>query len=672
MKFARLLIIAAIVALGLAPVRAAVNTSANKTIALGNGAVTQFAFSFIGVACQYLTVIYTDALGNQTTLTQGTGATQYQCALNSAVQGAIWGYGGTITYNPSSIPIANGTTLTIFRTLPLTQAITLQNQASVAVLGKGAETGLDTGVMQGQQISEAIGRAIQANIANTSPPLPLPPAAQLANLGLCADSTGNNIIGCMLPSSGVISSAMQPVVNAASLAVGRTAFGLGSMSQENINGGTCGGATIQDDGSAGGANGVGYARVVFGVVSDSTNQTAGCSFHMSQRIATGPITYALVRANTLFNGFGFTIYVASGQAVITPNASDNFSNVVSGGSVVVGAGSSCFVTTNAASSGLWELNCNNSPPSLTASVSSNALTISLAAASAINFRSPTIGNGSALWAIPAGNLSIVLPSGATLGTSNGVPFRVWIFLAYNSGTPILGVATCSSAAAIYACTAWETVAKSGTAITSGSTSIGTLYTASTVTNDAVRIIGYADYASGLSTAGTYASAPTTLQICLPPFTCKRPGDVLQSFYGAFASAGNNSTSTSFIASTATTNITLTSTPNVVRRFAAIGGNINSAGGFVSVKWYRANTSFACTNVVGVAQAVGTGGTTEGVATLLGLDGPATLTQQAYGICYASSSGGTTVNLSNVELLLEEVMGALEPANDNGNPQHLAA
>jgi len=107
-----------------------VNTSSNKTIALGNGSATQFAFGYIGVAAAYIGVVFTDANGNETVLTRGSGTTQYQISLNAPVTGAIWGLSGTVTYNANGTPIAAGTTLTIFRTSPLTQAIRLQNQQS--------------------------------------------------------------------------------------------------------------------------------------------------------------------------------------------------------------------------------------------------------------------------------------------------------------------------------------------------------------------------------------------------------------------------------------------------------------------------------------------------------------------------------------------------------------
>lgn len=323
-----------------APAQATVNTSASSAVVLGNGSNTQFTFSFIGVAAQYISVIYTDASGNQTALVQGSGTTQYTITLNPPVTGAIWGVGGTVTYNPNGSPIASGTTLTIQRTLPYTQAVALRNQPSVAVLGVGAETADDTIEMQLQQVNTATARSIQANPANTVTPLPLPAAAQMANKGLCGDSTGNNVVACAIPSSGVISSAMQPVVNAATLAAGRTAFGLGSMAVEGIG---CG---LADDGA-------GNARIAIPITQDSTNQSANSSFCYTQRIATGPITYTLARANTLFNGFGFWVYAVSGTVTLAPNASDNFVNQASGASLTILGGTSVFISTDAASSGKW-------------------------------------------------------------------------------------------------------------------------------------------------------------------------------------------------------------------------------------------------------------------------------------------------------------------------------
>lgn len=343
MPFVRTLLAAVLaVVLACAPAAATVNSSTSKTIVLGNGSQTVFTFNFIGVASAYISVVYTDAAGNETVLTQGSGATQYQIALNAPVQGAIWGIGGSVTYNPSGTPIASGTTLTIYRTLPLTQAITLQNQLSVQTLGKGAETGLDTGVMQLQQVSENIARAIVVPVSDPTPPQPLPSIAQRANQGAAFDGDGNLVAGAM-PASGVISSAMQPVVNAATLALGRAAFGLGTAATYNVG---CG---LQDDGA-------GALRVNNeAITSVSTNQSVDATFCNRFFVATGPVSFNLARANTLWNGFRFKMLVLTGAVTLIPNASDSIQGQSSGTNVAIPANSVVTVTGDAAASGNWRL-----------------------------------------------------------------------------------------------------------------------------------------------------------------------------------------------------------------------------------------------------------------------------------------------------------------------------
>lgn len=647
-SFMRVLVALLALFLGLAtPADSTVNSSTSKTIVLGNNSQTVFSFSFIGVAASYITVLYTAADGTQTTLSQGAGTTQYQISLNAPVQGAIWGVGGTVTYNPSGTPIPSGSTLTIYRTLPLTQAINLQNLSSIAVLGKGAETGLDTGVMQGQQINETIGRAIVGNIANSAAPAPLPPAAQLANQGICGDSTGLNLIGCALPSSGVISSAMQPVVNAATLAAGRTAFGLGTMAVENINSGTCGGTTLQDDGS-------GNARVVFGQVADSTNQAVDCSYSQTQRTATGPITYTLPQASTLFAGWSFTVYVNSGLVTFTPNASDNFPGIASGGSVTVASGSICTLMSNGAGSGVWQLNCNNSPPNLSATVGANALTLTLNTAR-LTFRNPTIVSGNPLWAVVPSGISVTIPSGGTLGTSSGnVPFRLWIFAAYNGGTPILGVATCSTTTRIFSCRTYELQAATGFAISSGSNNSGVIYLPSGVTNDAVRIIGYAEYSSGLATAGAWASAPTKLQVCIQPFVCPMPGDVIQ-VNTATTTTATVHAAFSYVATANTVAIVPTSSINLIHVTAngtVTGNAVNNPSIFTQLR-RGVGTAFGSDSQTTLG---GSPATIVAPAIQEGYDAPATTSATNYTV-YMNSLNAVSVTYGGGQIIkAEEIMG----------------
>jgi hypothetical protein len=209
------------------PTHATIPTTSNSITVAGNGSQTVFSFPFVGAAASDIIVLYTDASGNQTTLTQGPGSTQYQVSLNAAVPPALWGVGGTVTYNPAGAPIASGAKLTITRTLPVQQQISLQNQASYGAYAQVAEQAIDLQNMQLQQVAGAIGRAIVGNPANSAAPLPLPPAAQAANQGLCFDSTGNNVIGCAGIPIATVSVAMQPVVAASTIPAAVTLLGLG-------------------------------------------------------------------------------------------------------------------------------------------------------------------------------------------------------------------------------------------------------------------------------------------------------------------------------------------------------------------------------------------------------------------------------------------------------------
>jgi hypothetical protein len=546
--------------------KATINSSLNKITIGGNGAQVSFGFPFIGVAASDISVIFVDASGNITTLTQGAGVSQYQLSLNAPVSGAIWGIGGNVTYNPSGIPIANGTTLTILRTVPLTQTVSLNNQG--AFFPQAVETGLDLLAMQIQQLNELYGRAIVA--PPSDPPsinLTLPPAAQRANTGLAFDGTGNVIAG-VLPSSGIISSAMAPVVSAGSLAAGRTAFGLGTMAQENINGGTCGGSTLQDDGS-------GNARVVFATVPDAANQSVTCAFHGQVHTATGSLIYTLPRANTLFNGFGFWVYALNGPVTFPVNAADGFSGMASGASMIVPPGTQAYVTTNAAASGLWYLNLQssvslNAPLNLTlnCSTASNALTCAVkdrngndpssASPVILAFRDPTITGGDPIPRAITGALSVTVPSGATVGTVSNQANRFWVADFDNAGTPVLCVYNSLNAAGP-SIVAWdETSLASGTAIAGGSNSSQTWYCSGAVTAKSFRILGYVE--STQATAGTWSSAPSKIQLFGPGV--KRPGETVQVANASIAGGSVSTTAFSVIANT-TIGITPSSAANLI-------------------------------------------------------------------------------------------------------------
>jgi hypothetical protein len=450
-----------------------VTNSTNKILIAGNGSQTIFGFGFIGVAASDISVIVTNSSGVSTTLTRGPGLMQFQLTLNSPAPGQLWGVAGTVTYNPGGTPIPSGSTLTILRTVPNQQDVSLQNQGSFGQYAVAAEQMGDLLEMQIQQTAEAQSRVISAPVVD--PPtinLTLPPAAQRANQGLAFDGSGNVIAGT-IPSSGIISSAMQPVVAAASLAVGRTALGLGAIATEGIGGG------LQDDGA-------GNARVIFTQVADATSQSVDSTFHLTQRTATGALSYTLQRANTLFNGFGFWVYALDDSVIFSPNAADNFSGMASGASLVIPPGSQAFVTTDGVAT--WFINLSNSASlnaplnlALNVQAGSNDLGINLgdrnfnfpstASPILVTFRDSVVGDGDVTSLAITGPLSIVVPPGATLGTVDGQANRIWIGVFNNGGTPVLGVFNALSGTSILP---WdETSPATGTNITSGSNTAGT-------------------------------------------------------------------------------------------------------------------------------------------------------------------------------------------------------
>lgn len=367
-----------------------ITSATNKVISSGNGSQTSFAFNFVGVAASDIQVTFTNSSGVSTVLTRGPGATQYQISLNAPAAGQLWGVGGTVTYNPNGTPIPTGSTLTIARIVPYTQATSLQNQASYGQYAQSAETAIDLLEMQIQQIAESQTRVISAPIVDPSAiSLTLPPAAQRANLALMFDGQGNVIAGSV-PSSGTISSAMQPVVNAATIAAGRTALGLGAMALEGI------GAGLQDDGS-------GNARVNFPITSDASNQTVTSAFHLKARAATGPITYTLPPSSSLWNGFGFWVFAYSGAVTFAPNVADNFKGQPSGVSLAIQANSVAFVTTDA--TGVWYADVSLAPTSqpppspqgrLTLTSGTPVLTSNVSGATTIYY-TPYIGAQVPLW-----------------------------------------------------------------------------------------------------------------------------------------------------------------------------------------------------------------------------------------------------------------------------------
>jgi hypothetical protein len=303
---------------------------------------------------------------------------------------------------------------------------------------------------------------------------------------------------------------------------------------------------------------------------------------------------------------------------------------------------------------------------ISASVATNALTINLTTAAGttpsasspviIPFRSTTITSGAPILAQVSSALSIVIPSTATLGTSSSnVPFRIWVFICYNGGTPELGVAVCSTpTGTIFPAAAWETTLKTTITIGTGATSSGVLYSTAGVVSDSVRIIGYAEYGSGLGTAGAWASGPTALQLMGPGV--KKPGDIVQTVVSNFGTL-----SVTTFTSLASTNITLAITPtssaNLIKYFATSTHGSSSASAICLPQMYRGSTAIGN---ISRTSATSSGGETVGWPFVVqGYDAPGSTSAQTY-VVKATESGGTgsipDTNTDSASEILEEIMG----------------
>ena len=180
------------------------------------------------------------------------------------------------------------------------------------------------------------------------------------------------------------------------------------------------------------------------------------------------------------------------------------------------------------------------------------------------FRSGTASSGSYTVIEVTAALNLKIPAGSTLGTANSTPFRIWLAAFNNGGTVQLAVINCLAAggggANIYALRAWQIASISGYGGSANSPNI--LYSTSGAGGPApYSVLGYATYEAGLATAGTYASAPTRLELWRP--SVPLPGDVVKTL-GTSAAPSTLFSSTSFAAMGVAQQIALSSNANVAR------------------------------------------------------------------------------------------------------------
>jgi hypothetical protein len=139
---------------------------------------------------------------------------------------------------------------------------------------------------------------------------------------------------------------------------------------------------------------------------------------------------------------------------------------------------------------------------ISASVGASALTISASALS-LDFRSATLTSGT-VTTVSGTPANLVVPSTATLGTGNGQLSRLAVLALNNAGTIELAVVNLNGANDIS-----EQGVISTTAISGAATSPNTVYSTTSRSSVAYRVLGFVE--STQATAGTWASAPSLIQ-----------------------------------------------------------------------------------------------------------------------------------------------------------------
>lgn len=356
--------------------------------------------------------------------------------------------------------------------------------------------------------------------------------------------------------------------------------------------------------------------------------------------------------------------VLSSSAALTANA------------LVLGGGAGAAPTTTAT---LPAANfCGANPASgyaqpinlqINASVGSNILTVAVvgtngSAPSATNpiclpFRDVTAANGDPAWVSITSALSVTTnATGATLGSSSTVPFRFWVVAFNNAGTVVLGLINASTPTQIFPLN--EGAVQSTTAMSASATSAGVFYTpnGTTLTSKAFRIIGYLEYASGLTTAGTYATAPTTVQLFGPGVP--RPGSILQTSYTPISSGFACTTCTAYTATTLTASITPSASMNLISVEVSGTANTSVASSYCSVVLRRGTSTNISPQYIleaSVATLLETG------LTAKALDLPGVASSTAYAAYLLTQTNGnscgypaSTIGTPYGNVILTEIMG----------------
>lgn len=251
-------------------------------------------------------------------------------------------------------------------------------------------------------------------------------------------------------------------------------------------------------------------------------------------------------------------------------------------------------------------------------------------------------------------VSVTLSSGSTIGATSGEAFRVWIVLVDDAGTIRLGLRNCSNTEGTVGFPATGVLSSTAEGGAGAADALRTTYTSVAVSSKRYLIAAFADYESGLTTAGIWDAAPTRITAFVSGMA--RPGEVVGDAIEYYNSTVPSTSSSTFVSSGFTASIDVQSPCNLVRVTAGGGLFQDTAGQWGYIRISRGTT--ANTNMVGSeAPHLTNSGTGVSPADVIALDKPGAAGSTTYAVQFRTGGSGTVFWPYGIgSLYLEEIMG----------------
>jgi hypothetical protein len=199
-----------------------ISTTTKKVTGSGNDSATSFSFSpFTVFLTSDLLVVHVTAAGVETTLTEGTGTTNYSVTLTTPTSLPS---SGSITY-PATLgtELATGDSIVIKRVVDLLQDVDLFNQGGF--FPDVLEGALDTAMMVDLQQQDDIDRSLKGPITDTVS-VEIPSETARASKFLTFDASGIPTVSAGSADSVTVTTFMATVLDDTTAAAARTTLGV--------------------------------------------------------------------------------------------------------------------------------------------------------------------------------------------------------------------------------------------------------------------------------------------------------------------------------------------------------------------------------------------------------------------------------------------------------------